>query len=477
MNENIKIAVVGMGDAFSRYYKEVLFKIHSDNPDCEIYCADKTLRKGDIFDQENFEKQKKLQNKIENILQKDNVFFVDVANLNDRRVNLSEPFSDWIIEKDFDLIIIGTPPEYHIQNVLEWIKSTFSIMLVEKPFTDDSEKIDSLLNYPNEEKVEKVMGFSHVRAKIHRNFEHPDFLKRIEKVIGEITKFRFFYLEDYSGTDKEYVEKSLSEGKQINPDRNCPVLIPGRIDALKEGIVFDLGIHMLSVLDYFMLLGSLKLKRIWAGKYGGVDYVKDKELDIEYETFAAIKFTFLNKKGNPVSGETFLGKGILGIDKNNDFGLDLNNSELGEVKIFELEGDKGKKIQFFFTRRRHSDKNEMLRVIIDGELLKPEAHKIKFELEEKPYSYIFEKALEKRESDKEEIELFFSANTAQSHLNILKEIRDKIEEGRAKRGGKYPKYYLGDREGAKYSGEIIERCKPLHKIMEKFKPIWKDSEK
>lgn len=476
MNEKDKIAVVGMGDAFSRYYEEVLFSTYSNNSNFEIYCADKTIKKEGIKTQEDIEKLNRLQDKIKEILKRKNFYFVDVANLDDRRVNEPEPFSDWVINKKFGLILIGTPDKYHVQNVLEWIQSSFSIILVEKPFSDKPNKISELLKYPDKNKTEKVMGFSHVRAKIHENFKDPSFQTNIIfDTIGKLSKFRFFYLEDYSGTDEKYINKSIEEGKKINPDRNCPVLIPGRIDALEKGIVFDLGIHMLSVLKYFGKTETFDIEKIWAGKYLGVDY-EQKELDIENETFAAIDFKFANFRGEIIEGQTFLGKGILGIEKNNDFGLHLDKSELGEVKLFELEGDHGKKIQFFFTRRRKSDKNEMLRVIINGKPLEYKYHKVKFTLKEKPYMYIFEKALEEVKGilpDENEENLFFPIKTAQLHLEVLKEIRGKIDVGVAKLDKKYPNYHLGNREGGKYGGKVTKRCEPLHEIMDRFEPIWK----
>lgn len=451
-----------MGDAFNRYYKKILNEYYSQKENYEIYCADLKTERWT-------EKQEAIKNEI---LAK-GYNFVDVANLDDKRVNNSEFFSQWVKNQKFDLILIGTPDKNHIESILEWLASDFSLLIVEKPFSDKSSKIDTLyLEDPN--KLEKIAGFSHVRAKLHKGFGNEKFLSEIFTKIGRLKKFRFFYLEDYSGTDTEHIQKCIDKGEVIDTNINCPVAMYGRADALKKGIVFDLGIHMLSVLDYFGNPTTLDIDRIWAGKYLGVNNNDNQELNIDGETFAAIDFSFQGHGGGIIEGQTFLGKGVLGIDELNDFKLYLEKSELREVKLLELEGDLGK-IQFFFTRRERSEQIRMIRLFSDkGRLI--DSNDVKFSVEEKPYKYIFKEALKEPEPGKAEDKkenLFFSVKAAQSHLIVLEEIKKRIEEGVRKRGDEYPRYYLGKR----VNGEIIRQCETLDKVLARLEPpIWKKLE-
>jgi hypothetical protein len=465
MDEKLKIAIVGIGDVFTRFYfkDNVLKKIVQEQPNCEIYCADKAIK--------------------ESILEylKPPFFFVDNKNEHRKRNNKQETFNAWLQEHKFDLIVIATPDKAHISTALEWLDSDFDLMIIEKPFSDDSEKVNELLQnprYKDETGKPKVAAFSHFRAKVHEQFKDRDSIRAIFKELGELTKFRFFCLEDYSGTDLDFIEEFIrderEQGNEIDPEINGPIEIPNRQVALNKGMVFDLGSHMLSLLHYFGDPITMEVEKIWAGQYVGLGFDEQTKTKIDGETFAAIEFTFSNDLGNLVEGTAFLGKGIRGIDDPNRFGLNLDKPELGEVKLLEIEGDSGKKLQVFFKRRRLEDREDLARLIssdgipLDDELLPIARNPI----EKYPYFYIFKKAMESPEEyNPYEEDLFINAEEAKSFLVTIEEIRRKIEAGVKKRKDGFPKYKLGKKLS---NGEIIP-CESLDEIMARFEPIWEKS--
>lgn len=464
MNKKLKIAVVGIGDVFKRFYftEDVLCKIAKRHSEYEIYCADKT---------KGWDKDDKRENLINHLTHP--FYFVDVSNQHPSRVNKEKSFGEWLKKIKFDLIVIATPDFAHIEAALEWIPAEFRTMIIEKPFSNDPKKVDELLvnsGYKDDKGRPKVEAFSHFRAKIHEQFKDANsFINTLGEKFGRLKKFRFFGLEDYSGTDldyiNEFINKEIKRGNAVYPNENGPIEIPGREKALTKGMVYDLGSHMLSILHYFGDPKTLDPKKIWAGQYIGVGNDYRKKTKIDGETFAKIDFSFIDYSKNEVKGQVYIGKGIRGIDNPNKFGLCLDKSELGEVKLLELEGEYGDKIQIFFKRRRKGDKKKLKRVIFPDKKIQ----EVEFSIEKNPYLYIFQKALDPIVLDEES--LFFDAQVAQSFLVKIKDIKDKIDEGVKSRKGRFPKYKLGKKLS---NGKIIP-CESLDEIMDRFEPIWEKS--
>jgi len=115
--------------------------------------------------------------------------------------------------------------------------------------------------------------------------------------IGPISKFKF-YFEDHSGTDQRFLGKPES----VNFTQLQPAI------------------------------------------YTGVDYDPTSRATIETETFAAVKFTFKADTGNQAEGEAYIGKGIRGSVAYKAMG--------GTVKVLEIEGNTGKKLEINF--REHA---------------------------------------------------------------------------------------------------------------------------
>ena len=80
--------------------------------------------------------------------------------------------NDELLNNDFDLLLVGTPPEYHIEIVEDEIKRYQpKAILIEKPLTSpDLKGINSLRNIIKENKIQIFIGYDHLLAVSLTNF-------------------------------------------------------------------------------------------------------------------------------------------------------------------------------------------------------------------------------------------------------------------------------------------------------------------
>jgi len=166
------------------------------------------------------------------------------------------------------------------------------------------------------------------------------------KNVGYLQGVRFYMLEDHSGTDETYRKELVRKGRT---NRNGPIENEHRIDALESGISLDLLPHLLAILYHVGDLRTIKVESLTAAKYAGVDDDDDKPAEIRGETFAAIRFSFLDNERRKITGEAYVGKGIRGSNR--------YPSMNGNVKILELRGTFGS-IEFDFNSNVESFIND-----------------------------------------------------------------------------------------------------------------------
>lgn len=454
MNNKIKIALVGIGDVYERFYSKAFDKICLSYPDqFEIYCVDNSV----LWKGEAKARREKTRREIEN---KTNFQFIDVNAGN---------FADWVRNRKFDFVIIATPDYDHVDSIIKWLEADCDRFLVEKPFSDKASKITELFNHPKfkrldeDTEIERVRAFSHYRSKVHSQLGDETFREQLDDELGSpLTTFRFFCLEDFSGTDEAHLQQEQKDGFLIKPERNGPIEIPVREGSLQKGMIFDLGSHMFPILEYFGKPSTFDIQKIWVAKYAGVDFDDTIPAQIERETFARLDFTFEGSGGQTVFGQAYLGKGIRGIENPDKFELDLKQPEEGEVKFFEIGIGLGKKVQIFFKRTRKSDEVNLMRIITPGKEPQEKEFAIK-----NAYVYLLEQAIFPKTNH-----LFLSTKTAKTYLDKIEEIKGKIDE--RKKGRAYPTYLLGKLDD---KGKVIRYPEYLDEIMAKLEPepFWEKS--
>ncbi|MCH8296145.1 Gfo/Idh/MocA family oxidoreductase [Candidatus Poribacteria bacterium] len=230
-----------------------------------------------------------------------------------------------------DFVFVATPDRTHTEVAETWLKKDpRPVIFIEKPLEADLNAARRLLGQirPYDD---RVIAFDHYRARMLLSKSQLD---DIEKFLGGgLKRFTFYFLEDHSGADTNYLQK--------NPlaTRNGPIESEQRVDALKEGMILDGFPHMLALLDYFGRLETVRVTRVRAGQYTGVDNDPDKRTEIDKESFAEVEFVFADHAGNLVEGRGYTGKGVRGVKA---LGSDYDR----DAKLLEIEGRNGKSVRF-----------------------------------------------------------------------------------------------------------------------------------
>ena len=473
MNEKEKIVIVGIGDVFEKHYWEEFEALNLNQ--FEVLCVDnKSYWQGDVL-----AKRTRTKKKIEEA----GFRFINSQN--------ESEYHEFIRTNKFAAVIIAVPDFVHIKEIKNWIDADVARIIVEKPLSDKSSEVDLFLRNTlvSERNLNKIKYFDHYRGKLHKYFANKEFIEMLYADLQTpLRKIRFFCLEDFSGTHKDYIEKEETKGNKIFPEFNGSIEVVGREKALNKGMIFDLGSHMLAVLEYFGETDTLEINKIWAGRYVGVGdklgnlnseiFQEDGSFDkrimettkIENETFAAFHFQFKgdkwlkNGKDHKILGEAYVGKGIRGIENPNNFNLNLSVPIIGEVKLIEFESETNRKVQFYLKREKRNE-NKMKRIIgengnteEEGEFQIFKAHKIAFEETLNPPN---------REEIIQQKPMFLSIYEAQKLLKKLEEIQSKIKNE------VLPYYSLGRRNRNKEI--IISYPEYLDSIMARFEPIWEKS--
>ena len=353
----MKILVIeGIGDIVSRAVAAAAKKLKTDIPDLRVIFTDESK--------------------------------TWVGNIRDDRMSTVSRLSEWgaefldksdstqlaqyndLLDAEVDAVLIETPDRTHIEIARHWLRGNCKWIYIEKPLTthlrlDEARLwVKALAKTP--EDYERVLAFDHYRARVHAHFRYPEHMDWLLSIIGRLRSFRFYFLEDHSGTDKQFKASQEGRGRKFT-DRNGPIENEGRVDALSHGLILDLMPHVLSVLEYFGDPSGIEVSTIQPGIYVGVDYDYQKKAEINNETFAAIGFRFKDNVDRVVNGAAYVGKGIYGSASYPDMD--------GNVKVLEVEGESGRKLEFDF---RHN----MISIIEDSQRIPL------FDLERDSYYYL-----------------------------------------------------------------------------------------
>lgn len=107
-----------------------------------------------------------------------------------------------IPKEDFDLVIIGTPPEFHNEYAINILKEEEPrVLLIEKPLCEPSlEKAQELFELSEQSNTNVLVGYNHVLAESTRKVEQM--IK--EKWLGNFITLRGGFLEYWGGIFKAH---------------------------------------------------------------------------------------------------------------------------------------------------------------------------------------------------------------------------------------------------------------------------------
>lgn len=325
------LVIEGAGDIVSRAVASAAQKLKIDIPELRVIFTDKS---------EDWTKDiAKDRKRTIGLVRKWGAEFLDKSKRRDRAKYNA------LLNADVDAVLIETPDRTHIELAKHWLKGNCKWIFVEKPLTTHLERdreeakrwVEALRQ--RQEDYERVLIWDHYRGRVHAQFKYPEQMTNLLNIIGLPKSFRFYFLEDHSGTDDTYLKNQRGRGRKFT-DRNGPIENEGRVDALQHGIILDLMPHILSVLEYFGHPETVEVRAVRPGIYTGVDYKPGKRSLINNETFAAIDFDFSDNLNRRIRGEAYVGKGIYGSEKYDEMN--------GNVKLLEVEGEKGATLVFDF---------------------------------------------------------------------------------------------------------------------------------
>jgi predicted dehydrogenase len=335
-------------------------------------------------------------------------------------------------------VFIATNDDTHVSLALEWLEeSNCRLICIEKPLCNDLDEAMQLAG-KGVGKDRRIRCYDHYRARVHANLNYRDFFNRLEDHLRSVRVFRFYFLENHSGTDTPYLQYLASLGLE---DRNGPIENEQRQDAVRHGLVLDMLPHLPALLDY---LGdpNFELQWVQAARYCGLDYKDDKSTEIDHETFAAIGFAFATKHYNQETfGEAYIGKGLRGVKA---YPLMDNN-----VKLIELEGTNGNRIHLDLRGRGETASSAYL---LRKGRKRPETL---FELEQDPYYYLFKKIFQNRTDDV--LDLTLPLRTGKRILDSIGDVR-RVLGYQARNRKTLDTYLLGNKAGRQppYLEELCE---------------------
>jgi predicted dehydrogenase len=352
-----------------------------------------------------------------------------------------------LMDKKIDVVIVATNDESHVEVARPWLGSNCETIFIEKPLAHTALAAQELVDYQEDLKrtLSKdelfdhpiVLAFDHYRARLNDALTKKHFEILHDWLNQSITKIRFFFVEDQSGTDDDYLQKEvLAKGLS---DENGPLENAQRLKATKSGLIYDQMSHLPAILLYFGDPTTIRPYEVRAAKYTGVKYDDAAEAGIPYETFAAVKFNFNIKRDEDtyeVLGEAYIGKGILGVSEYKH----LRHN----TKVLEVTGANYRKIVFD---------------LVNGEVWALEGGKREalFYTQRNPYYYFVSALLE---NPRQAYLASMSVDTGLDILNILDKmhapIKQRVKEGRLQT------YRLGQRDRA---GQITRECLLLDDLL------------
>jgi len=421
------ILVEGIGDVVDRLYGPALAKLKIDIPSIRIIYSDNSAYWPGVAGRPEKRKQTL------ETLKRWGGEFLDKGDEED-----NDKYLQLRTSAQVDTVLIATNDATHTELAEAWLQNSYTKIFIEKPLTDSKGKAITFIGNTRRADQLRVRAFDHYRARMHLYLQHSANMRTILSRLDSIKVFRFFFVEDHSGTDAAYWNSLKARGQAPN-DRNGPIEIECRQEPLREGLVLDMMPHMAALLSYFGHVGEISVDAVRAARYTGVDYDEKREVEIQAETFAAINFEFTDHMNKVVEGQAYVGKGVRGSKYH-------PNLE-GNVKLLELEGTNGRRILFDFRNNIVSCVNRGNSVDNIGTL------------DQYPYYYLLQQIVQSKEpptdvADKNSVTM--SIKTGRRILEILDDIRFHIKPP-------LQTYPLGNREGRRppYLEDLIESIRPL----------------
>ncbi len=307
------------------------------------------------------------------------------------------------------IVVVATPDSTHVDVALPWLNSPDrrQLLFVEKPLDSSLDKARLFLS-KTKTRDPQIRVLDHYLARVHPLHE-PVVLAGIYHALGkQVIGFSFYLLENGSGSPR------------IGPIEN-----DSRVQATKHGMILDLMPHIPAVLSIFGIIETMRVTQLQVGQYTGVDGDPSKRSLIDRETFAHAGFGFLSHRpGRFIDGHAFVGKGIRG---SRNLGID------GAVKLLELQGANGKKLQCDL-RSSGAGSSKAWVISKDG------TKKFFCNLTADPYDYLIRDAVKLLEDRFHKSQLSLPVETAKSILSALEEMRWLFKD---KEKALLPQYALG----------------------------------
>ncbi len=133
-------------------------------------------------------------------------------------VEVVRSFDELLLDKELDLIILGTPTDTHFEMAKKAMEAGKNV-IIDKPFTSTSEEADGLIE------ISKQTG---KLLSVYQNRRYDGDFKTIQKIIengylGEVLEFESHF-------DRYALSKSKKEWKEVDKKGN--------------GLIYDLGTHL-----------------------------------------------------------------------------------------------------------------------------------------------------------------------------------------------------------------------------------------
>lgn len=332
-----------------------------------------------------------------------------------------------------DIVIIATPDFTHAEVANVWLRHNPhpEQIFVEKPLEASLNAARKLLGNV-EPYDDSILAFDHYRARLLPTRTQMDVLLGF---LGRgLKRFTFYFLEDHSGGDPDPKYHSVG--------RNGPIENEQRVKSVNQGVILDGMPHMVALLAHFGRVETLRVMRVGAGQYIGVDTDPNKRTEIAKETFVDVGFAFADHAGNRAEGTAYVGKGVRGVKA-------LGPAHDHNVKMLEVEGLNGNKASFDL---RSSGQGASRAHLIDA------GGKTQFEfpLNAKPYETFLGRIANGSYLDDR---LALNVEVGKRILEILEDMRFPIPDK-----DQIPTYPCGmkDVRESLYLEEILELLKPLY---------------
>lgn len=362
----LHIVIFGVGDVVKKYYSPALKSLK------EQYSKDVDLSVTFIDAKSYWKDDPKLAEKMTGIISEVEGWGAKVIDISDEAVG--KPAYDALI---YDVAVIATPDFLHVDKARECLKRACPprVIFVEKPLDRDLVKAQEFL-FELGNRDNRVFTLDHYRARL---LPKKAQLEAINHYLGGgIKNFSYYFLEDHSAADPKHTALVQRDGA-IEREQ--------RVKALDSGVIMDGLPHMFPLLEYFGFINSVRITKIKAAQYKGVDGDPEKRTEIKNETYAEVHFVFSRKHsiyGDPVltdgfvEGVAHVGKGIRGVKA---LGPEYDHN----AKMLEVVGVNGRKIRFDLRSESTNGTHSNAYLLEDDGSIA-----LQFPLYAKPYRKFFE---------------------------------------------------------------------------------------